>query len=390
MNILLFGGAFDPVHNGHKNILKKAVEFKKWDKVIIIPTATPGHKKDCNLPYVIRKEFAKIGFKGIFDDIEFSDFEYLQLDKKSYSYLTLRHLKEKYPEAKFTFVVGQDHILYLKNWKNYSEVIENTSFLAFLRDDFDKETEKALQNLKQDGANIQLIETSPIIISSSKIRNNINSKEYKKYLDDKVLDLIEKYNLYSEDKEKRLYGIIKLLFELLLDKKRIEHSENVAEYAIDLAKTYNLDIKKAEISALLHDITKRISEEEMYKRCYEGSIENLSRDKPFKTLHGFAGADFVLRELKIADEDILWAIKSHTCGRKNMSDLEKVIYLSDLLSKERAFNEKDYLVELSHENLDKAMLESLELSIKWLQEDGKTLDEDTLEAIEYFKALARK
>ncbi len=387
MNILLFGGAFDPVHNGHKQILEYAVKNKNWDKVIIIPTATPGHKEGCNVPYVIRKEFARISFKDIFSDIEFCDFEYLQLDKKSFSYLTLRHLKEKYPKANFTFLIGQDHILYLKKWKNYDEVIKNTSFLAFLRDEFDEDTKRSLEEIKKDGARIDFIKNKPIIISSSKIREDLLNEKPCEYLDDEVFDLIKKYSLYSNNEEERLFNTSKLLLELLVDEKRKIHSYNVAKMAILLAQVHNIDIKKAELSALLHDINKRISEEEMHKRCYEGLIKNLDKNKPFKTLHGFAAADFCQRELKIFDEDILWAIKSHTCGREGMSDLEKIIYLSDLLSEEREFKEKDYLVKLSKENLNLAMLKSLELSIKWLEELGKELDNDTLEAIEYFKSL---
>ncbi len=390
MNILLFGGAFDPAHEGHKQILQLAKMHKNYDKLIIIPTATPGHKEGCNVPYVIRKEFARLSFKDIFSNIEFSDFEYLQLGEKSYSYLTLRHLKKRYPYAKFTFLIGQDHIDYLKEWKNYEEVIKSTSFLAFLREDFSEKTKTALEDLKKDGAQIELIKNNPIIISSSEIRDNINSEDIKKYVDEDVLNLINKYDLYSQNKEKQLFGTINLLLNLIMDKKRKDHTLNVAEFSVELSKKHNVDIKKAEIAALLHDINKRISEEEMLKRCYEGSIKNLSKDKPFKTLHGFAGADFSKRELKILDEDILWAIKSHTCGRPFMSNLEKVIYLSDMLSKERQFLEKEELIKLSYEDLDKAMLRGLELSMEWLVERNKDLDEDSIAAFEYFKTLVNK
>lgn len=47
MDILFFGGAFDPVHRGHENILKAALNYKNFDKIIVMPTGTPGHKRRC-------------------------------------------------------------------------------------------------------------------------------------------------------------------------------------------------------------------------------------------------------------------------------------------------------------------------------------------------------
>ena len=81
------------------------------------------------------------------------------------------------------------------------------------------------------------------------------------------------------------------------------------------------------------------------------------------------------------------AIKSHTCGRRNMTDLEKIIYLADMLSEERNYPEKEPLLALAWENLDVAMEQALKDSINWLKEKGGEIDTDSYEALEYFTAL---
>ena len=69
-----------------------------------------------------------------------------------------------------------------------------------------------------------------------------------------------------------------------------------------------------------------------------------------------------------------------------MSTLEKIIYLADMLSRERDFPEKDYLLNLAWQDLDVAMDRALADSIKWLKDRGDGLDNDSVEAYNYFEA----
>ena len=88
------------------------------------------------------------------------------------------------------------------------------------------------------------------------------------------------------------------------------------------------------------------------------------------------------------DEDILWAVKSHTFGRYGMQDMEKVIYLADMLCEERKFDGKDYLLGIAKQNLDRAMLESLRHSLEWIKSKGNTIDTDSLDALQYFEKMS--
>ena len=117
------------------------------------------------------------------------------------------------------------------------------------------------------------------------------------------------------------------------------------------------------------------------------SIIERIKDKPVSLLHGFAAADYARREMGIDDSETLMAIKSHTCGRAGMSDMEKVIYLADMLSEERNYPEKESLLKLAWTNLDIAMEQALTDSINWLKEKNGVIDSDSYAALEYFTQL---
>ena len=69
MKILLFGGAFDPPHRGHISILEKASKYTDFDKIIVMPTGTPTHKKGCTAPFDVRMYMSQIAFGGITENV---------------------------------------------------------------------------------------------------------------------------------------------------------------------------------------------------------------------------------------------------------------------------------------------------------------------------------
>lgn len=388
MDILLFGGAFDPAHTGHIGILKAALEYKDFHKVIIMPTGTPGHKQGCTVPFAIRKQLASLSFEALSDKIEVSDFEGESLEK-SYSYITVSHLKCLYPKAKIYFLIGGDSAILFTQWKNWKYLLENVELLIFSRDEGDSDkVSVAAAALEALGGKCQLIKSTIVPISSTNLRENLSKGlEVKEFLNPQVYAYIKEYNLYSPDYYERNIGTAKALIPLLLKSKRAIHSFNVEKLAIELAQKYSLSVEKARLCALLHDIMKEAPEDILLHRAYQSDIINQIQAKPLPVLHGFAGADFAQKELGITDEETLWAIRSHTCGRAGMGDMEKVIYLADMLCCERDFPEKDYLLSCAFENLNFAMKEALKASLKWIRQKGAVVDDDSLKALEYFEQL---
>jgi len=383
MKILLFGGAFDPPHRGHISILKSAVEYKAFDKVIVMPTGTPTHKKGCTAPFDVRLHMARAAFGNIADNIEVSDWEGTNL-QDDYTYRTLQHLQQQYEDAQIYMIIGSDSLFSLDSWKNAEYVMNNCTALVFAREDeLEDDIAVKTEQLEKLGAKIEFVKAEIISVSSSQFRREGETNA--DIITDEVQNIVDEYSLYSTDENTRLKGTAKLLAKLLLDEKRYIHTLNVEKLAVELGAIYGLDTEKLRICALLHDIMKNAPKDILLHRAKQSGIINKIEDKPKQTLHGFAAADYANRELGISDEEILWAVKSHTCGRSGMQDIEKVIYLADMLCEERCFEGKDYLLSLAKQNLDKAMYASLEHSLEYVKSRGNTVDTDSLEALEYFR-----
>lgn len=384
MKILLFGGAFDPPHKGHISILRQAAAFTDFDKIIVMPTGTPTHKKVCTAPFDVRFHMAKAAFEGIEETVEVSDYEGKSTEA-DYTYLTLRHLKKEYNGAQIFMLLGSDSLINMKSWRNYEEILQNCTLLVFARQQGqEKQLSEAAQQLKAHGAQVQLIEGCITEASSSAWRNGQHNDDV---LTPQVRQIIDQNHLYDEAETTRLIYTSRLLAKLMLDEGRYIHTLNVEKLALELGTIHGLDTGKLRIAALLHDILKPATKDILLHRAGQGGIINRIEEKPKQTLHGFAAADYAKRDMGIEDEEILWAIRSHTCGRYGMQDMEKAIYLADMLCEGRSFEGRDYLLQLAKKNLDAAMYEALIHSVNWIKSKGSTIDTDSLEAIKWFEEL---
>ncbi|MBE6894835.1 MAG: nicotinate (nicotinamide) nucleotide adenylyltransferase [Ruminococcaceae bacterium] len=386
MKILLFGGAFDPPHKGHVSVLQKAAQYMDFDKIIVMPTGTPTHKKNCVAPFDVRFYMAKQAFESIGENVEISDYEGTNL-KDDYTYLTLEYLKEKYNNPHIYMAIGSDSLFALDSWKNSGQIMKNCTVLAFAReDDIGRDMQQKTEELEKLGAEIEFVKTQPIEFSSSQYRKGFG-EEGEEFLPKAVQDTIDEYDIYAQDDITRWKGTAKLAAKLLLDEKRYIHTLNVEKLAAELGTIHSLDVEKLRVAALLHDVMKNAPYDILLHRAGQSGIINRIEDKPRQTLHGFAAADYAEKELGIEDKDILWAVRSHTCGRKGMQDMEKVIYLADMLCEERKFESKEYLLSIAKQNLNDAMLAALQCSIEWIKSKGNIIDTDSLSALEYFEKL---
>lgn len=198
IKIAVFGGTFNPVHNGHIHIAKEFLRSLNCDKMIIIPTKTPPHKKAHDLASgADRLNMCKLAFD--FDKrIEVSGME-INRDGPSYTSCTLRELKELYPNSTLYFIMGTDMLITIEQWYNYKEIFALAVLCAGSRDknEYEKLKEYA-EKLEKDGANVIIEDIKPIIISSTQIRRRLSTgRDTENMLPDKVYNYIKRKGLYN-------------------------------------------------------------------------------------------------------------------------------------------------------------------------------------------------
>lgn len=176
-----------------------------------------------------------------------------------------------------------------------------------------------------------------------------------------------------------------------INDKRFTHSVDTAKMAVLLAKEYGADENKAYIAGLLHDVAKGMTREALEKAAEENGIELDEYEKLNPELiHGRIGAAMVRNDLGIDDEEILSAIKWHTTGHKNMTLLEKIIYLADIIEPGRNFKETDELREAAYRDIDEAMITGLGHVMNFVKSRGLTLHPNSIEAYESLKTGGKK
>lgn len=178
--------------------------------------------------------------------------------------------------------------------------------------------------------------------------------------------------------------------KLLFTDKRFMHSLGVQYTSANLAMRYGFDIKKAELTGLLHDCAKYMTDQEMLLNCIKNHIPmNQVEEKCPCLLHAKLGAFYAQNVYNIREQDILDAITYHTTGKPNMSFLEKIIYVADYIEPSRKKQDGlDEIRRISYDNLDMAVYLILKNTFKYLQNDDKRdIDPQTEKAFEYYKKL---
>ncbi|GHV46852.1 phosphohydrolase [Clostridia bacterium] len=176
-----------------------------------------------------------------------------------------------------------------------------------------------------------------------------------------------------------------------LGDKRYNHSLNVADACRELAELYGADPEKAYIAGILHDIRKEAAPAVLKQETAESRFRPDDIELETQALwHAVAGATYCERVLGIDDTEILEAIRFHTIGSPDMSLLAKILYVGDLISKERDFPEVEKFRKMSVSNIDTTMYKALKWAIaETLEKPGK-IPAYTFRAYNHFLELHQK
>ena len=173
MHIGLYFGSFNPIHTGHliiaNHILNEAGLQKIWLMVSPQNPFKPSHS--------LLNEYDRFHLvqKAIENDLRLkaSDLEF-GLPKPSYTVHTLAYLKEKYPDAIFSIIMGSDSFQNLAQWKNPEVIVSNHEIIIYKRPGFE------INN--QLNARIRIMEAPLLEISATYIRELARQGKSIKYL----------------------------------------------------------------------------------------------------------------------------------------------------------------------------------------------------------------
>ena len=207
-SIVILGGSFDPVHQGHLKLALYIQEHFNIEQVLLLPCGTPALKKPCQADANHRRrmlELAIANFKGLsIDEHE------LSTTGPSYTIDTLKYFRQQYgPQTSISFIIGEDAFADFMRWHQWQDILRYANIINTRRLSLAKPYSKALidyitahrcqnsEELKQTpNGCIYTLDFEDYPFSSTAIRNCIASQQRPQGLAPQVFQYIQKYALY--------------------------------------------------------------------------------------------------------------------------------------------------------------------------------------------------
>ena len=195
----IFGGSFDPIHNGHLAIADAAYREFRLDEVWFIPAGhSPNKDENGMTPPELRADMVALAIEP-YPYFRLSRME-INADGTSYTYLTLTKLKEQYPDTELYFIMGADSLDYLEDWCHPEIICEKAVILVAVRDQWDLQAVRKKIDQIEDLFEARIFPlTCPRFDAASRdirkeIRDGGNAKDL---IPENVLQFIREHHLYD-------------------------------------------------------------------------------------------------------------------------------------------------------------------------------------------------
>ena len=188
MKLAIFGGTFDPIHNGHLALAREAAARFHLDRVLFVPAAHPPHKAGVtHAPVADRVRMAELACQG---DPRFEVSRLEEGTERSYSIDTIEKVRSRLaPGDQLFFLIGADAFAEIRTWHRWRDVAGGVHFLVVSRPGHSYEAPAAIE--------FDRIDDIEISISSSEIRCALASRQMPQGLPAVVLDYAVSHGLYG-------------------------------------------------------------------------------------------------------------------------------------------------------------------------------------------------
>ena len=371
----IFGGSFDPPTNAHYAL---GVQLsRRFDRVIVVPAyISPFKKAGAELDGTQRIKLLRDIFAP-FPNVEVSDCE-IAAKGTSYSYMTAQRFKEE--GTQLYFVIGSDGLGSLDKWARTDILKETVEFYVVERPFFPVKEAELIAARKI--LNVTVAPFKGEEGSSSLLKVAVAFGKEREVVPDTVADYIEENALYRD------YDYIVSAYPRFnLKKSRIDHVYRTAKAAILLAKLNGADTEKTIRAALLHDIAKYLTREDLDKEGIEFTPQMQALPAP--CVHQLTGAAVAKKVFNESDE-VTAAIATHCTGGRNMTLLQKIVFAADYIEEGRDFDGLDRIRQAVYDDIDKGIKLIYENTIAFLRASGQEVAPATIDAYEYLKSHKEK
>lgn len=194
----IMGGTFNPIHNGHLLLARRAQEQVSLDKVLFMPSGN-SYMKNNVLETRKRVEMVALAIQQ-YPEFELSLIE-AQKSGNTYTVETLEYLTSSNPEVRYYFIIGADILFQIEQWRNPEQIFRMAVLVCAVRDDYDMDAIRQKGNiLAASGADIIYLNMPRLDISSTDIRANVkSSRSISGMVPPEVAHYIEQEHLYYEE-----------------------------------------------------------------------------------------------------------------------------------------------------------------------------------------------
>ena len=306
MRIGCLGGTFDPVHEGHLAMAKKALKELQLDQIWFIPALITPLKDRVLTPFEIRTEMLKKALKP------YRKFKLCLVERDlptpSYTVNTVEVLKKQFPEHEFTWIIGDDQVRNFDQWKDPDRLLSMIRFAVISRHGVTERRQGFvyLENFTHP-ASSTLVRQGKFIYVPKAVRN-----------------VIWKYGLYVDD-----------IARAHCNPHRYQHCCSMTQMALELAEAHGIDPVKTRIAGMLHDMAKGLDEKqsEEWMRVYCPD----QMDQSWKIWHQYIAPVMMKTQLYCYDHQILNAVRFHTTGTC-MDPLARIIFIADKIDPGRGYD----------------------------------------------------
>jgi nicotinate-nucleotide adenylyltransferase len=190
----IYGGTFDPIHNGHLHVIKELLRSRKLDRIIVVPAGDPQLRDKPQASGQDRLSMCKLAIDQLGSEkelVSLSDIEIIR-NRPSYAIDTVEELMKKEPGQEFAWIVGSDAYRKIDDWHESERLQDLISFIVIER----PTNESSM--VEDDFDDFESTDIDALKISATEIRNRIkDGADLSAMVPSTVISFIESKGLYG-------------------------------------------------------------------------------------------------------------------------------------------------------------------------------------------------